>query len=109
LGGKPDASQLMTAKSPATASMISLREDLSWQASTSAVSSHTLLWSPALAATTQRPRPIRLADHDGSMIQCQLGRRHQLGEIVSAFRHSYFYFREVFIIGSSRFCTITGS
>jgi hypothetical protein len=39
----------------------------------------------------------------------QLGRRHQLGEIVSAFRQFYFYFREVFIIGISRFCTITGS
>jgi hypothetical protein len=43
------------------------------------------------------------------MIQCQLGRRHQLGEIVSAFRQFYFYFREVFIIGSSRSCKITGS
>jgi hypothetical protein len=34
------------------------------------------------------------------MIQCQLGRRHQLGEIVSAFRQ--FYFCEVLIIDISR-------
>jgi hypothetical protein len=37
----------------------------------------------------------------------QLGRRHQLGEIVSAFRQ--FYFRELRIIDISRPCTITGS
>jgi len=34
-----------------------------------------------------------------------LGRRHQLGEILSAFRQ--FYFREVLIIDISRLCTIT--
>jgi hypothetical protein len=37
----------------------------------------------------------------------QLGRRHQLGEIVGAFRQ--FYFREVLIIDISRPCTITES